>query len=201
MAVVDGGIKETFLTHLQLTGLIEKLHIDESFFDIHFVNPLSYELYEQSRILMQRIEMYKAVTEDGETFSKTIAMKKYLNFTNDEVEENWLELEKEKIRMKLIEAKSEAVVEDEMESFKERLAAERAVKDQEEDTDKTYDSTEDVVDDATTVEKSQQVIQNGVEQMASQSQGNEAGTQQNYQQQPSVQQQSSQQPQKLSELQ
>lgn len=164
------AIKESFLTHLQLTGLTEKLNVDESFFDIHFVNPLSYELYEQSRVLMQRIEMYKAVTEDGETFSKTIAMKKYLNFTNDEVEENWLELEKEKIRMKLIEAKSEAVVEDEMESFKERLAAERAVKDQEEDTDKTYDSTEDVVDDATTVEKSDQVIQNGVEQMAAQTQ-------------------------------
>jgi predicted nucleotidyltransferase len=205
------AIKESFLTHLKLTGLKEKLNIDESFFDIHFVNPLSYELYEQARILMQRIEMYKAVTEDGETFSKTIAMKKYLNFTNDEVEENWLELEREKIRMKLIEAKSEAVVEDEMESFKERLAAERAVKNQEEDTDKTYDSTEDVIDDATTVKKSDQVIQNGVEQMAdqlqnsAQQQGNNSqfnAPQQQPQQQLPVQQpqQTVPQQQKLSDL-
>lgn len=194
------AIKESFLTHLHLTGLIEKLNIDESFFDIHFVNPLSYELYEQSRILMQRIEMYKAVTEDGETFSKTIAMKKYLNFTNNEIEENWLELEREKIRMKLIEAKSEVVVEDEIKSFEERIAAERAVKNQEKDINKTYDSTEDVIDDATTIEKSKQVIQNGIEQMASKLQRNEIGTEQNYQQLP-VQQILSTQSQKLSELQ
>jgi hypothetical protein len=182
------AIKESFLTHLELTGLKEKLNIDESFFDIHFVNPLSYELYEQSRILMQRIEMYKAITEDGETFSKTIAMKKYLNFTNDEVEENWIELEKEKIRTLLIEAKAEAVVEDEMESFKERLAAERAVKNQEEDTDKTYDSTEDVIDDATTVKKSDQVIQNGVEQMAAQAQQAQASQVQSFDAQAAQQQ-------------
>lgn len=200
------AIKESFLTHLKLTGLFDKFKLDESFFDIHFVNPISYELYEQSRILMQRIEMYKAITEDGETFSKTIAMKKYLNFTNDEIEENWLELEREKIRMKLIESKSEAVVDDEIEYFKERLAAERLVKRQEDEADEVYDSTEDVIDDATTIAKSKEVIQNGVEQMAAaQENGQPIGGQQGSQpqQEPQIQQtqQVQQQPQKLSNIQ
>ena len=162
------AIKETFLTHLKLTGLDEKLGVDESFFDIHFVNPLSYELYEQGRVLQQRIEMYKAITEDGETFSKTIAMQKYLNFTSDEIEENWKELEKEAIRKALIEAKAQAVADDEGEAYKKRLQAERNAKTAVEYKIKTYDSTEDVVDDATTVRKSNEVIRNGVEQMSSQ---------------------------------
>lgn len=162
------AIKETFLTHLKLTGLDEKLSVDESFFDIHFVNPLSYELYEQGRVLQQRIEMYKAITEDGETFSKTIAMQKYLNFTSDEIEENWKELEKEAIRKALIEAKAQAVADDEGEAYKKRLQAERNAKTAVEYKIKTYDSTEDVVDDATTVRKSNEVIRNGVEQMSSQ---------------------------------
>lgn len=160
------AIKETFLTHLKLTGLDEKLGIDESFFDIHFVNPISYELYEQSRVLQQRIEMYKAITEDGETFSKTIAMQKYLNFTSDEVEDNWRELEKEAIRKAVIEAKAQAVADDEVEAYKKRLEAERNAKD--ETKTKTYDSTEDVVDASTTIRKSNEVIRNGVEKMASQ---------------------------------
>ena len=187
------ALKESFLTHLTLTGLLEKFKIDESFFDIHFVNPISYELYEQSRVLMQRIEMYKAITEDGETFSKTIAMKKYLNFTNDEIEENWLELEKEKIRVKLIEAKADIVAEDEIEAFRERIQAERAVKNEEDKHDSVYDSTEDIVDDATSIEKSQQVIQNGVEQMAAAQEQGLSGQQQL--------QQPKQQSQKLSQLQ
>ncbi len=124
LANFSDAIKDSFITHLKLTGLYDNLEIDPSFFDIHFVNPLSYELYEQSRILMQRIEMYKAITEDGETFSKTVAMKKYLNFTNDEVKENWVALEEEMINKKYIEAKSDAIVEVKIEKFKEALTAE-----------------------------------------------------------------------------
>lgn len=152
------AIKETFLTHLKLVGLIDKLDIDESFFDVHFVNPISYELYEQGRVLQQRIDMYKAITEDSENFSKTIAMKKYLNFTQDEIEENWAELEREAIRRAVIEGKAEIVKELESESYKKRLELEKQSKEEFEKDEETYDSTEDVVDDATTIRKPAQVI-------------------------------------------
>lgn len=159
------GIKNSFIVNLQLQGQLKRLNIDESFFDIHFVNPLSYELFEQGRVLAQRIEMYKSITEN-EGFSKELAMKKYLNFTDDDVEDNWVALEKETIRQKLIEAKADAVVEDEIEAFKEQLKAERLAKQHEEDNETHYDSTEDVVDDALDTEKSDEVKQTGVEQMA-----------------------------------
>lgn len=159
------GIKNSFIVNLQLQGQLKRLNIDESFFDIHFVNPLSYELFEQGRVLAQRIEMYKSITEN-EGFSKELAMKKYLNFTDDDIEDNWVALEKEIIRQKLIEAKADAVVEDEIEAFKEQLKAERLAKQHEEDSETHYDSTEDVVDDALDTEKSDEVKQTGVEQMA-----------------------------------
>lgn len=159
------GIKNSFIVNLQLQGQLERLKIDESFFDIHFVNPLSYELFEQGRVLAQRIEMYKSITEN-EGFSKELAMKKYLNFTDDDIEDNWVALEKETIRQKLIDAKADAVVEDEIEAFKEQLKAERLAKQHEEDSETHYDSTEDVVDDALDTEKSDEVKQTGVEQMA-----------------------------------
>lgn len=159
------GIKNSFIVNLQLQGQLERLNIDESFFDIHFVNPLSYELFEQGRVLAQRIEMYKSITEN-EGFSKELAMKKYLNFTDDDIEDNWVALEKEIIRQKLIEAKADAIVEDEIEAFKEQLKAERLAKQHEEDNETHYDSTEDVVDDALDTEKSDEVKQTGVEQMA-----------------------------------
>lgn len=159
------GIKNSFIVNLQLQGQLERLNIDESFFDIHFVNPLSYELFEQGRVLAQRIEMYKSITEN-EGFSKELAMKKYLNFTDDDVEENWVALEKETIRQKLIDAKADAIVEDEIAAYKEQLKAERLAKQHEEDNESHYDSTEDVVDDALDTEKSDEVKQTGVEQMA-----------------------------------
>ena len=159
------GIKNSFIVNLQLQGQLERLNIDESFFDIHFVNPLSYELFEQGRVLAQRIEMYKSITEN-EGFSKELAMKKYLNFTDDDIEDNWVALEKEIIRQKLIEAKADAIVEDEIEAFKEQLKAERLAKQHEEDNESHYDSTEEVVDDALDTEKSDEVKQTGVEQMA-----------------------------------
>lgn len=163
------AIKSSFLVHLDLIGLRDKLKIDDCEFDIHFVNPISYELYEQSRILRTRAEMFNLFA-DNDNFSKTLAMKKYLNFTDDEVEENWLELEKETIRKKIIEDKATAVSEDEIESFKQRLMAERAARKQQEDLSDEYEQTADSVESAVSSEKSPAVIQNGVQQMANKSQ-------------------------------
>lgn len=180
------GIKNSFIVNLQLQGQLERLNIDESFFDIHFVNPLSYELFEQGRVLAQRIEMYKAITEN-EGFSKELAMKKYLNFTDDDVEDNWVALERETVRQKLIDAKADAIVEDEIEAFKEQLKAERLAKQHEEDSESHYDSTEDVVDDALDTEKSDEVKQTGVEQMADMADQQQAQSGQSTQQQGSSQ--------------
>lgn len=183
------GIKNSFMVNLQLQGQLERLNIDESFFDIHFVNPLSYELFEQGRVLAQRIEMYKSITEN-EGFSKELAMKKYLNFTDDDIEDNWVALEKETIRQKLIDAKADAIVEDEIEAFKEQLKAERLAKQHEEDNETHYDSTEEVVDDALDTEKSNEVKQTGVEQMADMADQQQTG--QATQQQSPVQQEPAQ---------
>ena len=174
MENISEGLKSTFMTHLTLTGILDKLKIDESFFDLHFVNPLSFELFEQGRVLAQRVEMYKSISENEE-FSKTLAMKKFLNMTDNEIEENWIELEKDQIRTKLIEAKADAVVEDEIEAFKTQLQAERAAKENAEDQEAHYDSTEDAVDDAVDTEKSAEVKQQGVDQMAQRAQTKQGG--------------------------
>lgn len=171
------AIKQSFITHLILTKQWEQLGLNESFFDIHFVNPLSFELFEQGRVLAQRVEMYNSLSESDE-FSKTLAMKKYLNMSDAEIEENWLELEKDTIRQKLIEAKADVVVEDEIEAFKKQIAAERVIKDKEIENQGEYDSTEDAVDDAINTEMSDQVKQQGIDQIASQNQQQSTQTQQ-----------------------
>lgn len=89
------GLKRSFITHLKLVGLWKIYKLKESDFMIDFVTPILYDLYNQQKMIGAKMDAYKAVSENDE-FSKTVAMKKILRMTDEEIEENFIGLIKEK---------------------------------------------------------------------------------------------------------
>ena len=96
------------MTHLKYKGLQQQHKITSRDLRVRFVSPTSFEAYEQKQIIASKVEIYKAVTEQEE-FSKTLAMGKYLKMTDEEIEENFKNLEEEKLRLALIEYKIKKV--------------------------------------------------------------------------------------------
>ena len=148
-----GGIKKAFITHLKLRGWWEQYELSENDFEISFVNPISYEIAEQARVLKERLEMYDAIAGHDE-FSKTVAMKMYLNMNDAEIENNWVEMEKDMMRQKLIEAKAEKLAEREVTKWEEELNQKDEAEKQAGEDDE-YSSTDDAVEDAVDTEKIQ----------------------------------------------
>lgn len=91
------GFKRSFITHLKLLGIWDKktYNLTEHDIDIQFMKPVLYDLYETQKLVDAKVAIYKAFTDNDE-FSKRIAMKKYLGFTDEELRENDLELIHEK---------------------------------------------------------------------------------------------------------
>lgn len=98
------GIKNSFITHLKFIGVWEQLEdkIPESSFDVKFVNPIAYDIYQQRVTLQNKMEMFERVTST-DYIDPVIAMKKYLGMTDEEVEENFNSMKETKIRMAKIE--------------------------------------------------------------------------------------------------
>ena len=116
--------------------------------------PKCYEIAEQARVLKERLEMYDAIAGHDE-FSKTVAMKMYLNMNDAEVENNWAEMEKDMMRQKIIEAKAEKLAEREVAKWEEELNQKDAAEQASGENDEEYTSTDDAVEDAVDTEKQQ----------------------------------------------
>ena len=97
--------------------------------------------------------MYDAIAGHDE-FSKTVAMKMYLNMNDAEIENNWVEMEKDMMRQKLIEAKAEKLAEREVTKWEEELNQKDEAEKQAGEDDE-YSSTDDAVEDAVDTEKIQ----------------------------------------------
>ena len=89
------GLKRSFITHLKLIGLWKRYHLKESDFSVDFVAPILYDLYQTQKRTTAMMDTYKAVV-DQEELSKINAMKKILKMTDEEIDQNFLNLIKEK---------------------------------------------------------------------------------------------------------
>lgn len=89
------GIKRSFITDLKLRGIWQSYSMKDSDFTVDFTSPILYDLYQQQKMLTAKMDTYKVVV-DNEEFSKTVAMRKILKMTDDEIDENFRALIKEK---------------------------------------------------------------------------------------------------------
>lgn len=98
------GIKEAFITHLKFIGIWDNIkdQVPENAFDIEFVKPIAYDIYQQRVMLQNKMEMFERVTST-DYIDPVIAMKKYLGYSDEEVEENFKSMEITKNRMAKIE--------------------------------------------------------------------------------------------------
>ena len=89
------GLKRSFITDLKLIGLWKMYNLKESDINVNFVLPVLYDLYQTQKLVTAKMDTYKAVV-DQEELSKINAMKKILKMTDDEIEQNFINLIKEK---------------------------------------------------------------------------------------------------------
>lgn len=89
------GFKKSFITHLKLRKIWPRYDLKETDFTIQFVKPVLYDLYQSQKLLETKISMYATLT-DREEFSKILAMKNILKMTEEQIEENYDNLVKER---------------------------------------------------------------------------------------------------------
>lgn len=91
------GFKRGFITHLKLRDIWEKEGYDllESDIDVEFVKPVLYDLYETQKLVDAKMTIYSAFADKDE-ISKITVMKKYLGWTDRDIEENYRNIIKEK---------------------------------------------------------------------------------------------------------
>lgn len=87
------GFKRGYITHLKLRGLWEKkdYNLKETDLQISFNAPVLYDLYEKQKQTEAKIAIYKAFTDNDE-MSKSLCMKKYLGWSDEEIKENYMSL-------------------------------------------------------------------------------------------------------------
>lgn len=91
------GFKRGFITHLKLRDVWDKkgYELKDSDIEVDFVKPVLFDLYEVQKLVDAKMSIYKSFVDQDE-LSKIVCMKKYLGFTDAEVEENFKMLAKEK---------------------------------------------------------------------------------------------------------
>ena len=102
------GLSKGLKTHLQLKGLWDEYKIQERDISIVFTPPSNFERYEQQQRLANQINMYTKLADRTE-FSKTLAMKRYLNYTEQDIQDNWKALEEETIKQAMIQNKAQEI--------------------------------------------------------------------------------------------
>ena len=91
------GFKRGFITHLKLKDLWDKKNyeLNDSDIKISFMEPVLYDYYEKQKLTEAQMAIYKAYTDNDE-MSKSIAMKKVLGWSDEEIDENFTGLMKDK---------------------------------------------------------------------------------------------------------
>lgn len=91
------GFKRGFITHLKLRDVWNKkgYELKDSDIEVDFVKPVLFDLYEVQKLVDAKMSIYKSFVDQDE-ISKIICMKKYLGWTDAEIEENFKMLVKEK---------------------------------------------------------------------------------------------------------
>ena len=95
------GLTESFIAHLKLKGIWDDKKMRTRDIKIKFTSPTAFDIYEEQQRMSIKIDQYTLLA-DREEFSKTLCMKKYLGMSQEEVEENWKQLEKDAVRQAII---------------------------------------------------------------------------------------------------
>ena len=97
------GFKNGFITHLKLRGIWTKYALKDEDIDVAFNKPSMYELLYNQQIMEAKMNIYKTSLGDDKEISKILGMKKYLGFSDAEVDENYRNLIREKMMTELAE--------------------------------------------------------------------------------------------------
>lgn len=89
------GFTKGFITHLKLRKIWEKYQLTEADIDIKMNRPILYDLYQTQKQTAVKMDTYRSIIEQEE-FSKIMAMKKILGMSDDEIQQNFRMLIKEK---------------------------------------------------------------------------------------------------------
>ena len=131
---IASGINESFRTHLKLKKLWEQYKISNRDLDVIATPPALYDLYQTAKLNELKMEAYSNIA-DNDKFSYTLAMKKILNMTEDEIEENDRMLDIESEKQAVREYWSEKVAE-----YGSREKAEKAIAQEEQEDSEEDDS-------------------------------------------------------------
>lgn len=81
------AIRQGFITHLKLKGLMSKLDVRENELSIKFLPPTNFYDMREAKRMEMRIGNYQNMTSDG-AMSKTLAQKEYLKWTDEQIKAN-----------------------------------------------------------------------------------------------------------------
>ena len=99
------GLANGLISHLRLRGIWDRLKLRNRDFVVKFTSPTSFDIYESQKRLQLMTERYSLMAQYQE-MSKTLLQKKYLGWTEVDVEENWRYLEEEQVKAAKIRWKS-----------------------------------------------------------------------------------------------
>lgn len=131
------GLYESFKTHLKLKKLWEKYGINIHDMRVALTVPALYELYQTAKLNELKMDAYSSIA-DNENFSYTLAQKKILQWSDDDVKvnEEHLDLENDKVAER--EYWAEKIAE-----FGSRELAEKAIKAGEDEDSDDEDGKDD----------------------------------------------------------
>ena len=91
------GFTRGFITHLKLKDLWDKKNYElcENDIKISFMEPVLYDYYEKQKLTEAQMAIYKAYTENDE-MSRSLAMKNVLGWSDEQINENYIGLMKDK---------------------------------------------------------------------------------------------------------
>ena len=86
-----GTLKDSFITHLKLKGLWDEYNMKEHHFDVIFNPPTNFYTLRESQIMELKANNFTNIG-GNESVSQTYAMKKYLDWSDQEIKQNreWL---------------------------------------------------------------------------------------------------------------
>jgi len=90
-------IKDTYITHLKLKGLWSDYKLKESDINVSLNPPSHFSAMRDQQLMDLKFNNFKSATQVENTISKTYALKKYMNWTDDEILANrgWLKKDAE----------------------------------------------------------------------------------------------------------
>ena len=89
------GIKNGFITHLQLKGLWKQYNLKEQYIDIKFNVPTNFYELRESQKLEQKVTNYNNISQNA-NISPTYALKKFMNWNDLDIKANREFLRKDK---------------------------------------------------------------------------------------------------------